>query len=91
MNAVELRKKQAEKLFPVGNLEKAELAKGGEAIRKEVDSKVPILKEMSGYLPGAELLLIPVELTLERFNEYAEYTKRLLSYSQADSDLCTRP
>jgi len=79
MNAVELRKKYGEKLFLMGNLDKAELAKGGEAMRREVDSKLPVLKEIGGYLPGADHV-IPVEMTLEKFKEYAEYIKRLLPY-----------
>jgi hypothetical protein len=79
MNAVELRKKYGEKLFLVGNLDKAELAKGGEAMRREVDSKVPVLKELGGYLPGADHL-VPVEFTLERYKEYADYIKRYLPY-----------
>jgi uroporphyrinogen decarboxylase len=79
MNAVELRKKYGERLFLVGNLDKVELAKGGQSMRNEVDSKVPVLKEIGGYLPGADHL-IPVEFTLERFKEYADYIKRYLLY-----------
>lgn len=79
MNAVELRKKYGDKLFLAGNLDKAELGKGGEAMRREVDSKVPVLKEMGGYLPGADHL-IPSEFTLERFKEYADYIKKFLPY-----------
>jgi hypothetical protein len=44
-----------------------------------VDAKVPILKEMGGYIPGADHL-IPVEFTLERFREYASYIQKLLPY-----------
>jgi methanogenic corrinoid protein MtbC1 len=52
---------------------------GGNAMKKEVDSKVPVLKEMGGYMPGADHV-IPVEMTLEKFREYAEYIKPLLPY-----------
>jgi hypothetical protein len=55
------------------------LAKGEEAMMREVDSKVPVLKEMGGYIPGADHA-IPTELTLERFKEYAEYIKRFLPF-----------
>jgi len=79
MNAVEIKKKYGNKLFLIGNLDKRELAKGGEAMRKEVDAKVPILKEMGGYIPSADHL-IPVEFSLERFREYADYIKGLLPY-----------
>ncbi|MGA2240335.1 MAG: hypothetical protein ABSG74_14110 [Candidatus Bathyarchaeia archaeon] len=42
-------------------------------------SKLPVLKELGGYLPGADHL-IPVEFTLERFKEYGDYIKRYLPY-----------
>jgi hypothetical protein len=79
MDAIEIKKKYGNKLFLIGNLDKRELAKGGEAMRKEVDAKVPILKEMGGYIPSADHL-IPVEFSLERFREYAGYIIGLLPY-----------
>lgn len=79
MDALAIRKKYGDKIFLIGNLDKAELAKGGQAMMKEVDSKVPALKEMGGYIPGADHV-IPVEMTLERFKEYSEYIKKLLPY-----------
>ena len=79
MNAVEIRGECGNKLFLSGNLDKRELAKGGEAMRREVDSKVPVLKEMGGYLPGADHQ-VHVEFTYEKFREYAECIKRLLPY-----------
>ncbi len=79
MNAIEIKKKYGNKLFLIGNLDKRELAKGGEAMRKEVDSKLPILKEMGGYIPGADHL-IHVEFSLEKFKEYADYIQKLLPY-----------
>jgi uroporphyrinogen decarboxylase len=79
MNAIEVRKKYGDKFFLIGNLDKSELAKGGQSMKKEVDSKVPVLKEMGGYIPGADHV-IPVEMTLERFKEYAEYIKPMLAY-----------
>lgn len=77
MDAREVRRRYGEKLFVMGNLDKRELAKGGEAMRREVDSKVPALKEMGGYVPGADHL-IHVEFSLEAFREYANYLKQLL-------------
>jgi len=46
-------------------------------MRKEVDSKLPALRESGGYIPGADHL-IPAEMSIARFREYAEYIKRLL-------------
>lgn len=79
MDAVAIRKEYGNKFFLGGNLDKMELAKGGEAMRREVDSKVPLLKEMGGYFPGVDHL-VHVEFSLQRFREYAEYLRKLLSY-----------
>jgi len=77
MNAITVRKKYGDKLFLAGNLDKAELMKGEDAMKREVESKVPLLKEMGGYIPGADHL-IPVEMTLAKFREYADYIKKFL-------------
>ncbi|MDH5439874.1 MAG: hypothetical protein OEZ48_05985 [Candidatus Bathyarchaeota archaeon] len=79
MDAITVRTKYGGKLFLMGNLDKRELAKGGESMRREVDSKVPTLKEMGGYIPGVDHL-VHVEFTFERFKEYAEYLKGQLAY-----------
>lgn len=79
MDAVSLKKNYGNKLFLGGNLDKRELAKGGEAMRREVDSKVPVLREMGGYIPGVDHL-VHVEFTLQRFEEYVEYLKKYLPY-----------
>jgi len=79
MDAISVRKKYADKLFLGGNLDKRELAKGGESMRREVDSKVPALKEMGGYFPGVDHL-VHAEFSLQRFREYAEYLRGHLPY-----------
>ena len=48
-------------------------------MRKEVDSKVPELKELGGYIPGMDHV-VPPEVTFEKFKEYAEYVKGYLPY-----------
>lgn len=72
-----LRKRYGNKLFLVGNLDKREIAKGGEAMRKEIDSKLPLMKETGGYIAGLDHL-VHVEFTFERFKEYADYLKKRL-------------
>jgi uroporphyrinogen decarboxylase len=79
MDAITIRKKYGNKFFLIGNLDKRELAKGGEAMKKEIDSKVPILKELGGYIPGVDHL-VPVEFSFQKFKEYAEYLKKHLIY-----------
>jgi len=77
MDAIAIKKKYGNKLFLIGNLDKRELALGGDRMRKEVDRKVPVLKELGGYIPGADHL-IHVEFTFEKFKEYADYIKKYL-------------
>jgi uroporphyrinogen decarboxylase len=77
MNALELKKIYGEKLFLIGNLDKRELAKGGVDMKREVDQKVLPLKDLGGYIPGADHL-IHGEFTLKSFTEYVDYIKKLL-------------
>jgi len=79
MDAIAVKKKYGSKLFLAGNLDKRELAKGGDAMRREIDSKVPILKELGGYIPGVDHL-VHVEFSYEKFKEYVDYLKKQLPY-----------
>lgn len=79
MNSIEIRKRFGDKLFLIGNLDKRELAKGGEAMKMECDSKIPALKELGGYIPGIDHL-VHVEFSLQTFSEYAEYVEMQLPY-----------
>jgi len=79
MDAIAVRKKYGNKLFLIGNLDKRELAEGGARMRQEVDSKVPKLKAMGGYIPSVDHL-VHVEFTFKKFKEYAEYMKSQLAY-----------
>jgi hypothetical protein len=78
MDVRALSKQYGKKLFLVGNLDKREIAKGGEAMRKEVDSKLPLMKEFGGYIAGLDHL-VPIEFTFQRFKEYADYIKTQLA------------
>jgi uroporphyrinogen decarboxylase len=77
MNAIDIRKKYGNKFFLIGNLDKREIVKGGEPMKREIDSKVPVLKELGGYIPGLDHL-VPVEFTFEKFKEYCKYLKKYL-------------
>jgi len=79
MNAINVKKKYGDRFFLIGNLDKRELSLGGERMRREVDSKVLILKEIGGYIPGCDHL-VHVEFSYENFLEYADYIKKALSY-----------
>jgi len=78
MDVRTLKKQYGKKLFLVGNLDKREIAKGGEAMRKEIDSKLPLMKETGGYIAGLDHL-VHIEFTLQRFKEYSDYLKTKLT------------
>jgi uroporphyrinogen decarboxylase len=78
MDARDLRKQYGNRLFLAGNLDKREIAKGGQPMRNEVDSKLPVMKEMGGYVAGLDHL-VHVEFTFQKFKEYADYIKTKLS------------
>jgi len=75
MDAIHIKKNFGNKLFLLGNIDKREASEGGARMRKEVDSKVPILKKMGGYIPTVDHL-IHVEFKYEKFKEYADYMKK---------------
>jgi uroporphyrinogen decarboxylase len=79
MDAIKIRRKYGNKFFLIGNLDKRKLIKGGIEMKKEIDSKLPILKELGGYVPSIDHL-VPTEFDLKIFKEYAEYLKKLLPY-----------
>ena len=54
MDAVALRKKYGKEIILFGNIDKRELMKDKEAVRKEVMSKVPFLLEQGGYFPTVD-------------------------------------
>jgi len=79
MDALTVAKKYGNRLFLIGNIDKRAVVEGGEAMSREVDSKVPQLKQAGGYIPGIDHI-VPPECTLEKFREYAEYMKKQLPY-----------
>ncbi len=68
-DAVALRKKYGKNLILSGNIDKRALAKGKEAIREEVMSKVPFLLGQGGYFPGVDHA-VPPDVTFENYCYY---------------------
>ena len=68
-DAVGLRKKYGKNLILGGNIDKRALAKGKEAIREEVMSKVPFLLEQGGYFPTVDHN-VPPDVTFENYCYY---------------------
>lgn len=79
MDAVEIRKQYGKQCILWGNIDKRALAKGKEAIKEELDRKIPFLLSQGGYFPGIDHF-IPEDVSLENFQFYLEY---LRSFSRA--------
>jgi len=68
-DAVTLRKKYGKDLILGGAIDKRALAKGKEAIREEVMSKVPFLIESGGYIPSVDHW-VPPDVSFENYCFY---------------------
>jgi uroporphyrinogen decarboxylase len=77
MDAVALRKEYGKSLRLIGNIDKRALAKGRPAIERELESKLPLLKESGGFIPMIDHV-IPPDISLENFKYYSEHIKKFL-------------
>lgn len=78
MDAVSLRKEYGKRLILVGNIDKRIVASGDkDAIREEIESKVPYLKEEGGYIASLDHL-VPPDIPLEGFKYYVSVLKEYL-------------
>jgi uroporphyrinogen decarboxylase len=76
MDAVALRKKYGKDLILSGNIDKRVFARGKEAIREEVMSKVPFLLQSGGYFPGLDHA-IPPDVSLQDFRYYINLLREI--------------
>ncbi len=76
MDAVALRKRYGKDLTLAGNIDKRVFAKGKEAIREEVMSKVPFLLETGGYFPSLDHS-IPPDISLENFRYFINLLREI--------------
>ena len=75
-DAVALRKKYGKDLIIAGTIDKRALAKGKEAIREEVMSKVPFLLEQGGYFPTIDHW-VPPDVTFENYCYYINLMRKV--------------
>jgi uroporphyrinogen decarboxylase len=66
MDAVALRKKYGQDILLFGNIDKRELMKDKEAVRREVMSKLPFLLEQGGYFPTVDHQ-VPPDVPFDNF------------------------
>jgi uroporphyrinogen decarboxylase len=74
MDAVATRKKYGKQLRLAGNIDKRALIDSKEAIKKEVDSKLPFLVKDLGYIPGVDHC-VPADVPLEHFKYYVSLVR----------------
>ena len=75
-DAVAIRKEYGNNFIVTGNLDKRALAKGKEAIREELMSKVPFLLEKGGYFPSADHM-IPPDVSWENYCYYIDTLREI--------------
>lgn len=76
MNPVYLRKKFGKELILCGGIDKMEIAKGKQAIEKELYEKIPPLLEQGGYIPYIDHTVSP-EISYKDFIYYIELKLKL--------------
>lgn len=76
MDAVELRKEYGKNILLMGNISRAAMMQGKEAVEKEVYSKVPPLLESGGYIPAIDDMVLP-DISFESFSHYLKIIKTM--------------
>jgi len=74
MDAVELRKEYGRDIFLMGNIARAALMAGPEAVEREFNRKVPWLMEQGGYLPAIDDMILP-DISFESMMRYVELVR----------------
>jgi uroporphyrinogen decarboxylase len=77
MDAVKLREEYGQKLLLIGNLDKKALIEGEDAIRAELERKLPPLVKEGGYIPSVDHL-VPVDVPYRNYLYYLELLKKHL-------------
>ncbi len=76
MDPLALRRKYGRKILMIGGLDKREIAKGKEAIKRELCTKVPPLIEQGGFIPRIDHS-VSSDISLENFIYYFELLKEI--------------
>ncbi|MFA5043051.1 MAG: uroporphyrinogen decarboxylase family protein [Kiritimatiellia bacterium] len=77
MDPLKLRKKFGKQLILAGGIDKMEIAKGRQAIEKELYAKIPPLLEQGGYIPFLDHA-IPPDISYRDFTYYIELKLKLM-------------
>jgi len=77
IDVVTLRKKYGKRLLFIGNIDKMALIEGKAALEREVNSKIPSMKEVGGCIPSLDHE-VPPEVSYENYVHYVNFVKGLL-------------
>lgn len=78
MDAVKLREKYGEDIILIGNIDKRALIKGKEAIRNELEYKIPPLISKGGYFPAIDHF-VPPDVSFENYQYYLKALREIAS------------
>lgn len=78
MDALLIRKKYGRELRLVGNIDKTALVRDKDAIKKEIDSKLPFLVKDQGYIPSVDHC-VPADVPFEHFKYYVSLIKQYIT------------
>jgi len=74
MDVLKVRREYGRRLVLMGGIDKRQLIKGPEAIRREIDRVMPLVED-GGYIPEADHS-IPPDVSWRNFVTYVEYLKK---------------
>jgi uroporphyrinogen decarboxylase len=77
MEPLRLRREYGRDLFLAGGIDKLEIAKGRDAIDRELESKLPPLLESGGYIPFLDHTF-PPDISYDSLQYYLEVKRRLI-------------
>lgn len=76
MDIIHVRKQYGNRFAIIGGLNKRALSVSEDAIRKELDEKVPFMLETGGYIPMLDHS-VPTDIPLKLFRYYLQYVRSL--------------
>ena len=77
MDPVSLRKEYGKEMVFLGGIDKRELSKGKEDIKKELYAKIPPLMERGGFIPHLDHTF-PPDISYDNFQYYMELKSKLI-------------
>lgn len=74
VDALALRRTYGRQVLMIGNIGRAALMEGPQAVEREFNSKVPLLMEQGGYIPAVDDMILP-DISFASFMRYIELVR----------------